>query len=72
MKTEELEKIIKEIREKEDFLRHLKRGAKLSIAYWSISTMYDVFTLSKKELEVLKKSCLLRIKELRKIVKEEI
>jgi len=72
MKTEEIEKIIKEIKEKEDFLSHLKRGDNLNIGYWNTREFLTVFTLSKKESGILKEFSLLRIKELKEIIRDEI
>ena len=72
METEKLEKIVKEIKEKEDFLYHLENKDCLDIAYWHTRELNSVFHLSKKELNRLKRLFLLRIKELKEWIKKEI
>ena len=72
MKTNELEEIVKEIKERENFLNYLKGGNKLVIAHKGLSELYSILTLSKEDLDIFKKACLLRIKELKELIKAEI
>lgn len=72
MKTEELEEMVKEIREKEEILEDIKVGNILAIGRQGMREFYHVLTLSKEELDVLKELCLSRIKELKEKIKTKI
>lgn len=72
MKTDELEEIIKEIKEKEVFLAHMKSGTELVIGRQTIREVMHVLTLSKEELDMLKKAFLSRIEFLKEKIKAEI
>lgn len=74
MNIEKLEDILREIREREDFLIQLKKkDSILSVVYHSgISSEMRLFDLSKEEVAILKSSSLTRIKQLKGSIKTEI
>lgn len=73
MKIEEIERTLKEIREREDYLVKLISDKDIDVCYYSGGGMYGggrstLFTLNKEEKEYLKTSCIARIKELKKSI----
>ena len=76
MKIEKIEETLKEIREREDYLVRLRSGEEMDVCYYYSSGILmmggsrysQLFTLSKKEKDFLKSSCITEIKRLKKSI----
>jgi len=73
MEIEEMEKTLKQIREREDYLVKLKSDEEIDACYYSGRGMYgggqsSIYTLNTEEKEFLKMVCISEIKRLRKTI----
>lgn len=76
MKIEDIEKTLKEIREREDYLVRLKDKGEIEVAYYPRHGLCyvgpggpsSIYTLNKEETEFLKMVCISEIKRLKKSI----
>jgi len=72
MKIKEIEKVLKEIREREDFLIQLRKKEPISTSYVSLGmcggNRFEIYELNEEEKQYLKASCITEIKRLKESI----